>query len=502
MAPRKTDPVWADAWRESPAVEQTLARLTEALSRDQRALAQAKTPPASHGATRRGGVRASYVIAASCLALLAAVGGLAVPYGWQSDNLRISKWFGDLASSFSSTGTLTASQEPEEAAAASETPQKQAAAATDTQSAPVETGKTVATTRLVVENASGEALQYIPLTIRASAPAGADRPAIKLSGLPSETLLTSGEDLGNGSWLLKPGEEEDLKLAVQTNAPGEIVIGVEAIEMKTGDLAAPPQELRVAVSPPKPQVQPAAETVEPALPPQKAPAVEPPSTAAEVETPPELPALPAVEDRTEEPQVKVAAAAPTAAANMKLAATEPAKLPEPEAEVIVQPAAAPKVEMDIEEPQAVVAAEPATEAEPVAEAPAAPKAEVSAAPEPEVKVAAVDPLVVSTMQPAEVSTPAATSSDATLISRGDSLMFIGEIIGARSFYNRAYDRGDAAAALSIARTYDPLVYAKLNVMGLKPNAEKALEWYRKAEAAGISAATSDIADLEAFLATR
>ena len=40
------------------------------------------------------------------------------------------------------------------------------------------------------------------------------------------------------------------------------------------------------------------------------------------------------------------------------------------------------------------------------------------------------------------------------------------------------------------------------MIGLKPNAEKALEWYRKAEAAGVSAAASDIATVEAFLASR
>ena len=97
----------------------------------------------------------------------------------------------------------------------------------------------------MVANAPGEALQYIPLSIRTNSTTGADKLAIRLPGLPTETVLTSGEDLGNGSWLLKSGEEQDLKLAVQSNAPREIAIGVEAIEMKTGELAAPPQDLRV-----------------------------------------------------------------------------------------------------------------------------------------------------------------------------------------------------------------------------------------------------------------
>ena len=115
----------------------------------------------------------------------------------------------------------------------------------------VERGKTVATTKLMVADAAGEPLQYIPLSIKTDSTTGADKLAIRLTGLPRETVLTSGEDLGNGSWLLKSGEEQDLKLAVQPNAPREITIGVEAIEVKTGELAAPPQDLRVKVLAPK-----------------------------------------------------------------------------------------------------------------------------------------------------------------------------------------------------------------------------------------------------------
>jgi hypothetical protein len=422
------------------------------------------------------------------LALLAGLGGLAVSHDWQSDGLGMSNWLG-WVTDLSSTQTLSASAEPEAATKTAEEPGANAASV-ESIASEVERGKTVATTKLDVENTSGEALHYIPLKIRAVASPGMDRPAIKLSNLPTETLLTSGEDLGNGSWLLKPGEEEDLKLAVQTNAPGEIVIGVEAIEMKTGELAAPPQELRVRVSPPRLLVQPAADTIKPAPVPAAAlPAVKPPPVAAKIEAPPELPALPVVEDSAPEPQAEVVAAQPAAAATTEVAAMKPVSPPPPpppEAEVVVQPAAAPKVEMEVAD-----------------EPPAAVKTKVTApdiavpAPKAEVKIAAVDPLIVSTMTPATAA-PAA-SGDPTLISRGDSLMAIGEIIGARSFYNRAYDRGDVSAARYIARTYDPVVYVELKVMGLKPNAEKALEWYRKAEAGGVSAA-ADIAALEAFLA--
>jgi hypothetical protein len=180
---------------------------------------------------------------------------------------------------------------------------------------------------------------------------------------------------------------------------------------------------------------------------------------------PELPPLPSVDE----------AAADT---SVKAVATEPEVVPEPEAR-----AAAAQPAVDTEPPPA--AAKPAPE------------------PQPEVKVAAADPLVVSTMEPYEAAAPAeAAGAQSTLISRGDTLMSMGEVIGARSFYNRAFTRGDMSAARSIGRTFDPVVYAELNVMGLKPDAKKALEWYRKAEAAGISDARSDIAALENYLASR
>ena len=271
------------------------------------------------------------------------------------------------------------------------------APAGETQRAAAKRGKTVATTKLVVANASGEALHYIPLSISTSSTSGADKPAIRLSGLPTETVLTSGEDLGNGAWLLKPGDEQDLKLAVQSNAPREILIGVEAFEMKTGQLAAPPQDLRVQVLPPKQLlVQPAADTIKPAIEPVAEPSEVEPPTAAKIVPAPELPSLPGVDDSAPEPEVKIASAEPAAVAQSR----EPA----------------------------------------VAKA--------------EVKVAAADPLIVSTTEPYEVAAaPEATGrADPTLTSRGDSLMSMGEVIGARSFYNRAYDRGDMAAARSIART--------------------------------------------------
>ena len=288
---RPGDPLWADAWRELPAVEQTLARLTEALSRDQRTANAPRVSPASVDRRERTrGLRVSHVAAVSCVGLLAALSGLALAYGWPSDAPGISALLRAAVPAASSPESSMVPPEPtavmpsapaDNIAGEAEEYVVSTAPAGETQRAAAKRGKTVATTKLVVANASGEALHYIPLSISTSSTSGADKPAIRLSGLPTETVLTSGEDLGNGAWLLKPGDEQDLKLAVQSNAPREILIGVEAFEMKTGELAAPPQDLRVQVLPPKQLlVQPAADTIKPAIEPVAEPSeVEPPTAA-------------------------------------------------------------------------------------------------------------------------------------------------------------------------------------------------------------------------------
>ena len=86
-----------------------------------------------------------------------------------------------------------------------------------------------------------------------------------------------------------------------------------------------------------------------------------------------------------------------------------------------------------------------------------------------------------------------------LMARGDALMELGDVAAARRFYDRAYDLGNIRAARSIARTYDPVVLGSMNVQGMRGDAAKALDWYRKAENAGEPDATQAIAALETYL---
>ncbi len=83
--------------------------------------------------------------------------------------------------------------------------------------------------------------------------------------------------------------------------------------------------------------------------------------------------------------------------------------------------------------------------------------------------------------PTKTAVPAEVSG---LLEKGDVLLKSGDLVIARQFYARAFQMGAAEGAVGVARTYDPLVYKKLKVQGITPDAAKAAEWYKKAKAAG------------------
>jgi hypothetical protein len=70
--------------------------------------------------------------------------------------------------------------------------------------------------------------------------------------------------------------------------------------------------------------------------------------------------------------------------------------------------------------------------------------------------------------------------------RGDETLALKDISAARKFYEYAANAGSARAATALARTFDAAFIAQLGVVGLKPDAELAATWYRKAGALGDS----------------
>ena len=71
-----------------------------------------------------------------------------------------------------------------------------------------------------------------------------------------------------------------------------------------------------------------------------------------------------------------------------------------------------------------------------------------------------------------------------LMKQGQQLIAAGDVATARTVLQRAADAGDADAAMALGGTYDPNVLARLGVVGVSAEAEKAQSWYQKAETLG------------------
>ena len=73
---------------------------------------------------------------------------------------------------------------------------------------------------------------------------------------------------------------------------------------------------------------------------------------------------------------------------------------------------------------------------------------------------------------------------AMLRKQGDQFIAAGDFVGARAVLERAADAGDAASALALAATYDPVVLARFKVKGLTPDVVRASFWYERARDLG------------------
>ncbi len=101
----------------------------------------------------------------------------------------------------------------------------------------------------------------------------------------------------------------------------------------------------------------------------------------------------------------------------------------------------------------------------------------------------IEPLPEAIPAPVETTTATAAKPDASeLIRKGDLLLKVGDLAAARQFYQEAFEQGAVEGAVGAAKSYDPAVYAELNVQGIEPDPAQALEWYKKAGAAGANTA--------------
>lgn len=82
-------------------------------------------------------------------------------------------------------------------------------------------------------------------------------------------------------------------------------------------------------------------------------------------------------------------------------------------------------------------------------------------------------------------------------SRGDALLAVKDVSGARKFYEFAANAGSGHAAAELAQTYDPLFLAHLGAIGLQPDNALAVTWYQKAAALGDRDAAARLTALRA-----
>jgi hypothetical protein len=87
-------------------------------------------------------------------------------------------------------------------------------------------------------------------------------------------------------------------------------------------------------------------------------------------------------------------------------------------------------------------------------------------------------------------------SIALLIKEAEKHISTGDVVTARMIFQRVAEAGDATAALELAATYDPTVLAKLGVMGMGADVEKARAWYRTAESFGSAEAKQRLRSLD------
>jgi TPR repeat protein len=83
-----------------------------------------------------------------------------------------------------------------------------------------------------------------------------------------------------------------------------------------------------------------------------------------------------------------------------------------------------------------------------------------------------------------------------MMDRGGTYWKEGDVAAARLLYRPLAKKGIAAAALAMARTYDPEALAAIAVHGLQPDLAQAKHWYRMAEELGSTQAAQRLAALD------
>ena len=371
------------------------------------------------------------------------------------------------------------------------------------------------------------------LSIAVTSPYGQPNPQheaityVLIDDLPSGTTLSSGDKIADDTWRVRLEELPGLTMTLPPETAGSVTLHLTAVtDHGGGVIAKQARDLTIPIlsaatetaaadsaATPEPGGTPppaqggSSQSIEtaalgdrtepdPAVSGQSAPQAAPEPSGSDAIAPAPAP----VAEAAPEPAPERAPEQPVAAAVVPVSAPAPAAAPEIIPEMPIIAATLPSVDA----PAAVqpAAASPSPPPAPPEPAVIAPVATVAVAALPPV---AAPPPVPERAQPREaaVQRPArlpSTVAETTLMKRGDDLFAQGDLAGARLYYEMVAETGNAAAALALGRTHDPLVHERLRVRGLPSDPEQAVVWYRRAVAAGSGDAEQQLQKLTVWLA--
>jgi hypothetical protein len=91
--------------------------------------------------------------------------------------------------------------------------------------------------------------------------------------------------------------------------------------------------------------------------------------------------------------------------------------------------------------------------------------------------------------------PKDLAQEALMLKRGEDLLSIGDIAGARRVFQYLADAGNADGALAMGATFDARFLAERNAIGVAPDDAKARTWYRRAVDLGSAQAKTLLAQM-------
>ncbi|QCG90487.1 tetratricopeptide repeat protein [Azospirillum sp. TSH100] len=305
---------------------------------------------------------------------------------------------------------------------------------------------------IAAQTSGGMPGQPIPLSIVVTSPYGQPNPEheaithVTIDDLPADAKVSRGQRGADGVWTVQLEDLPDLTLTLPGNVAAPLTLRITAVTDHGGGVVAR-QAVTLAV--------PVSETV----------------AAAEL------------------PETDMAPPPAQGGSSQAIEAARPET--EPVGSGTSTPLPAPG-----EMPEQEVAATPPSIEAPVAVQEAV---QVAVAPPPQPEPRQPPQQEVAVHRPAKLPSGI---QEATLMKRGDDLFAQGDLAGARLYYERVAETGNAKAAFALGRTHDPLVHERLHVRGLPPDPEQAAAWYRRAVAAGSGDAEQQLKKLTDWLADK